>query len=304
MAWLKLEGSAANHRKTQKLARTLGVSLLEARGLLMGLWCTVVETSPDGDLVGWDADDLAVACGYGGDGLNLATALVDVHLLDLEDDRWLVHEWMDRAGSYKEAVRKQAKRAELKALSADSPGTVTGPSADCPQPVRTERRGQDREERTERTDPPKSAKYADDVDACWQVWRAEHPGSAKRLKSTSQRYKDTARRFKDDGRSVEEIQKAIRGIMKSPFHNGDNDSGWSATYAWVVGKDKNIETGIGKADDPLTGVPLTKTNRHNMRAEQWGREQFEAMTKANERALPAADDENRALFLKATGGQS
>ena len=114
MAWFRLEESAANHRKIRKLKRKLGVNLLEARGLVMGLWCTVVADAPDGDLDGWDSDDVALACGWDGSAGDLVGALLQTGLLEVEEGRWIVHGWLERAESYRRAQAEKARRKSIK----------------------------------------------------------------------------------------------------------------------------------------------------------------------------------------------
>jgi len=155
MAWCRLEGNFANHRKVKRLARRLGVSIAEARGYVVGIWCLCLSEAPDGDLRDFEPIDLADAACSTDEGEELVEALVSVGLLDRSDDGLLsVHEWMDRADSYREAKRKAARRRPVRSsLSGDSPGNVQdspGNVQDSPGTVRGLSGGQERrgEERT------------------------------------------------------------------------------------------------------------------------------------------------------------
>ena len=124
MGWFKVEGTTADHRKMRKLARRLGCNVLEARGVMLGLWCRVVDEAPDGDLDGWDAEDVAVASGWPGDEDALVDAMLAVGLLDEEDGRWLIHDWMEYAHGYKRAQQKKKERAGRPRPSRDRGATV------------------------------------------------------------------------------------------------------------------------------------------------------------------------------------
>jgi len=112
MSWSKLHGGAHRHLKVTRLAKALGCSVLEARGLVLTLWSWTVETEPDGNLSAYGTDELAVALGVSEEQID---ALVDVGLLDRSEGSMHVHEWDDYAGSWKEAERlREHRRSKVK----------------------------------------------------------------------------------------------------------------------------------------------------------------------------------------------
>lgn len=157
MAWLRLEASFGRHPKTKRLARRLGLDLLQVRGLLVGLWVWALEFAPDGDLRSYDAEAIADGCGWlevvpDGDPADLVKELEAVGLLDASGGGWVVHDWWDYAGSLKAAHAQRAKRAKKAEQSRDCPGTVPVQTQDS-TPGRTRRTdGQDRTDGRDRTD--------------------------------------------------------------------------------------------------------------------------------------------------------
>tara|TARA_Y100000114_G_C11761036_1_gene329748 strand:+ start:961 stop:1809 length:849 start_codon:yes stop_codon:yes gene_type:complete len=131
MAWLRLEASFGRHPKTRRLARRLGLDLLQVRGLLVGLWVWALEFAPDGDLRSFDAEAIAEGCGWldvapEGDPGALVAELESVGLLDRTGDGWVVHDWMEYAGSLKaaQAQREKRRRKAERGQSSDRTGTV------------------------------------------------------------------------------------------------------------------------------------------------------------------------------------
>ncbi|NIQ98263.1 MAG: hypothetical protein GWN87_32065, partial [Desulfuromonadales bacterium] len=110
MAWRKLEATFHGNPKSKRLARRLEIGRATARGLISGLWSWALLHAPDGDLVGFDGEDIAEAVDFDGDADDLIRALVEVRVLDREGDRLSIHNWLERGGSYAEKVRKRLER--------------------------------------------------------------------------------------------------------------------------------------------------------------------------------------------------
>ena len=161
MAWLRLEASFGRHPKTRRLGRRLGLDLLQVRGLLVGLWTWALEFAPDGDLTSFDSEAIAEGCGWldirpDGDPGALVAELESVGLLDRAGQGWVVHDWMEYAGSLKAAQAQRAKRRR-KAERERSPkctGTDPGQTRDRPEIVPEDGRtdGTDGTDGTGRTD--------------------------------------------------------------------------------------------------------------------------------------------------------
>ncbi len=109
MSWSKLHGGAHRHLKVLRLAKALACPILEARGVVLTLWSWTVETEPDGDLSEYTRDELAAAMGLDRRHID---ALGECGLIDFGDTHVRVHEWMDYAGSWKEAERLRDHRSK------------------------------------------------------------------------------------------------------------------------------------------------------------------------------------------------
>lgn len=133
-----------------KLGRRLGVAHAQAIGHIGLLFAWAVDTAPDGDLSAYDAEDIAIACGWDGDPAALIAALVDLRWLDETDHGLVIHDWMERAEAHARA-RKEKKRREKKREAVVHACTTRAPRVHHePQNVPTrarERRGEEREER-------------------------------------------------------------------------------------------------------------------------------------------------------------
>lgn len=86
------------HRKLRKLSGLLGISLQEAAGYVMFLWCEVIEQAPSGVLAAWDGDDVEHSAGWKGQRGRFADALRECDLLDVENDTLEIHEWAEHQG--------------------------------------------------------------------------------------------------------------------------------------------------------------------------------------------------------------
>lgn len=64
-------------RRIRKLSRLLGIHLDAALAIVVRLWCYCSRQLDGGDLVQHDAEDLAEAAGFGGNGVDLVGALLD-----------------------------------------------------------------------------------------------------------------------------------------------------------------------------------------------------------------------------------
>ena len=121
MTWLESHQSLRDHPKTRKLARTLGVSLPEAIGLLHCLWWWCLDYARDGDLTNVERDVIADACEWTGDPDALIDALVGSFakrggsgFID-NGDGLKIHDWYEYAGELlarreKDRIRKRESR--------------------------------------------------------------------------------------------------------------------------------------------------------------------------------------------------
>lgn len=110
MAWVESHQTLANHPKTRRLCRALGISRVQAIGHLHMLWWWALDYAPDGDLTGFPAQDVADGCEWEGDPHALASALESSGFMD-EDNR--LHDWEQYGGKFikrREQARERQQR--------------------------------------------------------------------------------------------------------------------------------------------------------------------------------------------------
>lgn len=122
MAWIELHQGLGQHHKVRRLKRTLGIGLAQVIGHMALLWTWALDAAPDGDLTAFDAIDIAEQAEWDGDALAFVAALVSAGLLDqTEDERLVIHDWMEYAGRL---VEKRKTDAERKRMSRGRPADV------------------------------------------------------------------------------------------------------------------------------------------------------------------------------------
>ncbi len=119
--WIELHDTVREHPKIAKLARRLGVPLVQAIGHVTALWCWTLRMAPDGDLRSFDSEDIEVAAMWEGPPGAFVAAAVAVRLLDARSNGHVIHDWDDYSGSLKAAERK---RKERERKQAEGPGAV------------------------------------------------------------------------------------------------------------------------------------------------------------------------------------
>lgn len=257
MVYCRLESSFRNHPKVRKLAKALGVRRPEARGYLSALWSWAVDYAPDGDLSSFDAEDIEFGVDWDGSQGVLVEALEQVGLLDRTAFGWEIHDWMERAESFRNATRMRERRSK-KRSEQDQHATSTrseqgrGPTS---REEREERRGEEREEKRYRTSDevltpsaPKDEKpetlelvpatprlEPEAVLAAWQ--RTCVPAGLPSVRKLSKK-----RRALIEARTAE-IPKGenprtwwehyFARIADAPFCTGGGDRGWKADIDWA-----------------------------------------------------------------------
>jgi hypothetical protein len=110
MAWLESHQDLRSHPKTARLKRRLGISLPTAIGHLHLLWWWALSYADDGDLVAFDADQIADAAGWeDGNADEFVRAMIAAGFLD-EDLK--IHDWWEYAGRL--VVRREANAARMR----------------------------------------------------------------------------------------------------------------------------------------------------------------------------------------------
>lgn len=145
--WIKSHQELAEHPKTKRLARQLGVTVPAAIGHLHLLWWWSLKYAPDGNLSRYTPDDLADACMWvgPGDAATYVQALVDARFLDADDDGLSIHDWNEYAGRLLDTKAANAERARTsRARREDVTRTSSGREG------LEERRGEEKREEEKR----------------------------------------------------------------------------------------------------------------------------------------------------------
>lgn len=98
-----MKREALHHPKFKLLARDLGVTLNEARGIIGAIWCVAEMNFWRGDIGRLTNEEIALAIDYDGDADDLIGVLISRRLLDViadDDGRLYVHDWHEHAFDY------------------------------------------------------------------------------------------------------------------------------------------------------------------------------------------------------------
>lgn len=106
--WIESHQELGRHPKTRKAARVLGISRVTMVGHLHFLWWWSLDFAQDGNLAGYDDDELAEAAEWEGDPVEFVAALAQAGFIE-QPDRAL-HDWHDYAGKLLEQRKANAEK--------------------------------------------------------------------------------------------------------------------------------------------------------------------------------------------------
>jgi hypothetical protein len=92
--------------------KRLGLSRAEAIGHLHLFWWWCLDYAPDGNLAGFDADEIALAVEWEDEPDRFLNAMIDAGFIDVINDTPCVHDWIEYGG--KLLKRKQANRERMR----------------------------------------------------------------------------------------------------------------------------------------------------------------------------------------------
>lgn len=106
-----MKRGTADHPKTKRLARTLGIGIAQTIGHLELLWHWTARYAPAGDVGRYDDAEIADACAWDGDPAQIVAALVDCGWIDRDDaHRLTVHDWREHADDFLHQSLARARR--------------------------------------------------------------------------------------------------------------------------------------------------------------------------------------------------
>lgn len=139
MDWIHSYRGVANHPKTKRVTRRLGINRAHTIGILHALWYHAIDTA-NGDTLDEDWDDLAEECFWDGDATELVNALTEAGWLHPAGGRKLrLHDWWEYGGRTVIAA-EAARLGGLKGAHKRYHTTVKAPTCQwCyPQPTEAE----------------------------------------------------------------------------------------------------------------------------------------------------------------------
>lgn len=152
MLYTPSHAELAQHPKTRKLARLLGVAIPTAIGHLHLLWHFALKYAPDGDLGSFEWDEVADGVLWEGEPdafcqACIAAGWLEVRDPDNEDQDLVIHDWQDYGGK---AIKQKEENAERQQRWRDrhktdtsqppnDPVTVTSPLHNALDKIRGEK---------------------------------------------------------------------------------------------------------------------------------------------------------------------
>ncbi len=109
MAWIEVHQSLLTHRKTIELAGLLNLPEVYAAAHLVALWSWSLDNAPDAALPVSERI-IARAAQWEGDASDFVQALLVSGFLDVDADRYFIHDWDDYAGRLIEKRKANAAR--------------------------------------------------------------------------------------------------------------------------------------------------------------------------------------------------
>lgn len=110
MPWIESHIELVGHPKTRRLAKLLEISDRDAIGLLHMLWYWALKYAADGDLRGFEDDEIAAAVQWEGESSEVLASLKAAKFVD--SDGWL-HDWDEYTGKLIERREANAERMRI-----------------------------------------------------------------------------------------------------------------------------------------------------------------------------------------------
>lgn len=130
MAWIQVDETLRDHRKTCALADALDIDDYAAVGLMVCLWMWALTNAEDGDLDVFPPRVIARACCWPGSAVDLVKALKAAGFVD-EDGR--IHDWAQYAGRLMD--RRARNRERMRAVRSTCGAQDEADATEAPSPA-------------------------------------------------------------------------------------------------------------------------------------------------------------------------
>jgi hypothetical protein len=232
------------HWKTQMLAKTLGIDLSHALGLLEALWHVTADKTPSGNIGKLDNKALAMQMFTRIKPDKLVDALVASKHLDRDPvHRLLVHDWAQHADYNTKRKVSRNNGAMFTANGDVEPITsrdashsakTRPPDASIQMPDAREK-----DDNTVSGENPVSSSLSSKWNSkacqeCWNRWR----GSMKECKYLGVKHHKLFDARLDDGLTADVCRQVVVKMAATPHFIGET-TGWIADYYWLLGTHKD-----------------------------------------------------------------
>jgi hypothetical protein len=144
MAWLKVDQSLPNHRKTLKASDELGIPIPHIVGHLVIFWLWALDSAKDGDLEGLTPGMIARVSGWSGNPDEFLNALLTAGFFEHDDGILRIRSWEEYGGKLidqraEDAERKRRKKGwdnDVPDNSAGHPADIRRNSSGIPADIR------------------------------------------------------------------------------------------------------------------------------------------------------------------------
>ena len=238
MAWTKIDQSIRDHRKILDLSDALKINIPMTIGMLVSLWLWAMDNTVSGCMDGISARSIARAANWEGDPAQLLDALIDTHLVDIDDaGRKFLHDWPEYEGKYIAERTREKERSQNRRNSQcarDQRPTAGRPLVD--QETATGRGDKTRpnqnivdENRADGTTTATPVPYEQIVD----LYNVICVDLQKVRTITPKRKEAMGECWAVYGR-LGDYEGLFRATEASTFLLGDNNRGWCATFDWLM----------------------------------------------------------------------
>ena len=282
MAWIQVHQQLKDHRKLLAAADELEVPPAHMLGMLISFWLWALDNAPTGSLAGISNRMIARAAQWDGDPDTFVETLATAGLLDMDEAGSLtLHDWYEYAGKLidqreAEKNRSRARRASTAGRPPDDRRTTDKRPPDDRQTtggrVDQSRVDQSREDKTREDNgennplPPKGGPAADPVPykAIVDLYHEICTSYPKLRAVEGKRKQAIAARWKKY-HDLDVFAELFDRAQNTPFLNGDNERGWTATFDWLINPTNMSKVLEGNYDglhqQPRTAAPRPKPKK-------------------------------------------